>query len=138
MRAGILVLNIMSSPGAGKTSLLERTAELLAERWRIGVIEGDIQTSNDAERVQKKGIKAVQINTDGACHLDAGMVRAALAAFDLKNLDILIIENVGNLVCPADSTWGTSQAGGAERGRRRRQAGQIPPDVQSFETSSHQ
>ncbi|MBF0530360.1 MAG: hydrogenase nickel incorporation protein HypB [Deltaproteobacteria bacterium] len=99
---GILVINLMSSPGAGKTSLLEKTIDLLKNRIRIGVIEGDIQSARDAERVAKHGVPAVQIETDGACHLDASMVRASAQALDLKALDLLVVENVGNLVCPAE------------------------------------
>jgi len=100
IRHGILVLNLISSPGAGKTSLLERSLSELKTEFRMAVIEGDLQTDNDARRVAATGAKAVQINTEGGCHLDAAMVRAALAYFDLAELDILFIENVGNLVCP--------------------------------------
>jgi hydrogenase nickel incorporation protein HypB len=103
---GVFVLNLMSSPGAGKTSLLERTIDALHEEIQIGVIEGDIQTSIDAMRISKKGIPAVQINTDDACHLDGNMIRAAFDSLDLKALDLLIIENVGNLVCPAEFDTG--------------------------------
>ena len=99
---GVLVINLMSSPGAGKTSLLERTIEALRDDLAIGVIEGDIQTSQDAERIAKRGVAVVQINTDGACHLDANMVRSTLDRFDLAPLDLLVVENVGNLVCPAE------------------------------------
>lgn len=99
---GLLVLNLMSSPGAGKTTLLERTIEALKDKIRIGVIEGDIQSSYDAERIAQKGVMAVQINTDGACHLDSRMIQMALKEFDLSQLDLLVIENVGNLVCPAE------------------------------------
>ncbi len=104
--AGIFVFNLMSSPGAGKTSLLERTVEGLADRLKMAVIEGDLQCSFDAERIQKKGIQAVQINTDGGCHLDGNMIQIALESLDLNDLDLLIIENVGNLVCPADFNLG--------------------------------
>ena len=99
---GILALNLISSPGAGKTSLLERTLTDLASEFRMAVIEGDLQTDNDARRVAATGAKAVQINTDGGCHLDSNLVMEALGAFDLNEIDILFIENVGNLVCPAD------------------------------------
>ncbi|HOI93557.1 MAG TPA: hydrogenase nickel incorporation protein HypB [Syntrophobacter fumaroxidans] len=104
--AGIYVINLMSSPGAGKTSLLERTIEGLADRVKMAVIEGDVQSSFDAERIQRKGVQAVQINTDGGCHLDGNMIQIALEAIDLKDLDLLIIENVGNLVCPAEFNLG--------------------------------
>lgn len=102
----VFVLNLMSSPGAGKTSLLERTIDALHQEMHIGVIEGDIQTSIDAEKISKKGVPAVQINTDDACHLDGNMIRAAFDSLDLKALDLLIIENVGNLVCPAEFDTG--------------------------------
>lgn len=104
--AGILVINVMSSPGAGKTSLLERTIDGLKDRFGIAVIEGDIQSSYDAERIQQKGVQAVQINTDGACHLDGNMIQMAVESLNLENIDLLIIENVGNLVCPAEFNLG--------------------------------
>jgi hydrogenase nickel incorporation protein HypB len=98
---GIRTINIMSSPGAGKTSLLERTIERLRGQLEIGVIEGDIETGNDAERIEAAGAETVQINTRGACHLEAHMVRDALAEIDLTGMRLLFIENIGNLVCPA-------------------------------------
>ena len=98
----IYVINLMSSPGAGKTSLVEKTILALRDRYRIGVIEGDIQDTYDADRVAALGIPAVQINTGGGCHLDANMIREALPALDLDAIDLLIVENVGNLVCPAE------------------------------------
>jgi hydrogenase nickel incorporation protein HypB len=99
---GLLVLNLMSSPGAGKTTLLERTIEGLKDKIRIAVIEGDIQSTYDAERIAQKGVVAVQINTGGACHLDSRMIQEALKEIDLTTLDLLVVENVGNLVCPAE------------------------------------
>ena len=102
----VTVINLMSSPGAGKTSLLERTIDTLGNRIRIGVVEGDIESTQDAERISKKGVQVVQINTGGACHLDGNMVRDALPAFDLSKLDLLVVENVGNLVCPAEFNMG--------------------------------
>lgn len=105
-RKGTFVLNLMSSPGAGKTSLLERTIELLKDTVSLGVIEGDIATSYDAERISTHGIKVVQINTGGACHLDSAMIKNALPEFSADRLDVLIIENVGNLVCPAEFNLG--------------------------------
>lgn len=98
---GIRTLNIMSSPGAGKTTLLERTVERLRGRLGIGVIEGDIETIADAARMEAAGAETVQINTRGACHLEAHMIRDALAEIDLANINLLVIENIGNLVCPA-------------------------------------
>lgn len=98
---GIRALNLMSAPGAGKTTLLERTIARLRDRLRIGVIEGDIETTADAERIERAGAETVQINTRGACHLEAHMIAAALAQLDLAALDLLVIENIGNLVCPA-------------------------------------
>jgi len=96
-----LVINLMSSPGAGKTTLLEETVRALSKNFRIAVIEGDLATERDADRIRALGAKAVQINTYGGCHLDARMVAATLGEFDLDEIDILFIENVGNLVCPS-------------------------------------
>ncbi len=101
-RHGVFVINLMSSPGAGKTTLLERTIESLKDTIPIGVIEGDIRSSIDAERIDKLGVPVVQINTDGACHLDGNMVRECLGELDLSSLRLLFVENVGNLVCPAE------------------------------------
>lgn len=97
-----LVLNLMSSPGAGKTSLLEKTAEMLQDRLRLGVIVGDLETTRDADRISKYNIPAIQLTTGNACHLDANMVSYALPHLKLEEIDILVIENVGNLVCPAE------------------------------------
>ncbi|MDR3358125.1 MAG: hydrogenase nickel incorporation protein HypB [Desulfovibrio sp.] len=102
----ILALNLISSPGAGKTSLLERTLRDLAGKFRMAVIEGDLQTSNDAERVAATGAQAVQINTEGGCHLNSGMISRALDKLSLDGVDILFIENVGNLVCPVEFDCG--------------------------------
>ncbi|MDD5722150.1 MAG: hydrogenase nickel incorporation protein HypB [Syntrophales bacterium] len=96
------VINLMSSPGAGKTTLVEKTIEALKDKYVISVIEGDIQDTCDADRVAKLGIPVVQINTGGACHIDGNMVREALPAFNLEKTDLLVVENVGNLVCPAE------------------------------------
>jgi hydrogenase nickel incorporation protein HypB len=103
---GVAAINIMSAPGAGKTSLLVKTIPRLKERFRVGVIEGDLQTSRDAERVGALGVSVFQIQTGGVCHLDAAMVHTALHQIDLEGLDILFIENVGNLVCPAEFELG--------------------------------
>jgi hydrogenase nickel incorporation protein HypB len=103
---GILVLNLVSSPGAGKTSIVERTLEHLDKSLRIGVIEGDVQTDLDARRVARYQVPVVQIVTNGGCHLEARLVQDALAQMDLAKIDILIIENVGNLVCPANYDLG--------------------------------
>ena len=97
----ILTLNIMGSPGAGKTTLLENLLSLLRNKLHIAVIEGDLATAKDADRIASLGIDVIQINTDGACHLDAKMISQVLGGFDLERVDLLIIENVGNLVCPA-------------------------------------
>jgi hydrogenase nickel incorporation protein HypB len=102
----VLVMNLMSSPGAGKTSLLERTLQSLKDEFRVGVIEGDIQSTYDAERIGRTGAPVVQINTGGACHLDSNMIQEALRNLDIKALDLLFIENVGNLVCPAEFNLG--------------------------------
>ncbi len=101
-----LVINLMSSPGAGKTSLIERTIDRLAPRYKIAVIEGDIAGNIDARRIAKRGVVAVQINTGGACHLDAGMVRTSLPHLPKGRIDVVIVENVGNLVCPAEFNIG--------------------------------
>jgi hydrogenase nickel incorporation protein HypB len=105
-RAGTYTINMMSSPGAGKTALLERTLERLRGRLRLGVLEGDVQTTLDADRLARFHIPLVQVNTDpgfgGECHLDANMVRSGLGELPLEDIDVLIIENVGNLVCPAE------------------------------------
>ena len=103
---GAFVLNIVSSPGSGKTSILERTLEHLKGRLRIAVIEGDVQTDFDAQRVAKFGVPVVQIVTNGGCHLDAKLVQDALGSIDLKGIQLLVIENVGNLVCPANYDLG--------------------------------
>lgn len=103
---GILALNLISSPGAGKTTLLERTLRDLGPEFRMAVIEGDLQTDNDARRVAATGAQAVQINTEGGCHLNSNLVLSALEALDLDGLDILFIENVGNLVCPVEFDCG--------------------------------
>ncbi len=102
----ILTINLMSSPGSGKTALLEATIEALQGEFKIGVIEGDLETENDAERIRRKGVPACQISTGSACHLDAHMVHDALHQLDLEGLDLLFIENVGNLVCPASFDLG--------------------------------
>lgn len=99
---GIYVINLMSSPGAGKTTLVEKTIQGLRDRYGIAVIEGDIQDTYDAERVARLGIPVVQINTGGGCHIDANMVSEALPGLSLEGVDLLINENVGNLVCPAE------------------------------------
>ncbi|MGB8646601.1 MAG: hydrogenase nickel incorporation protein HypB [Anaerolineae bacterium] len=108
--AGVYALNIMASPGAGKTSLVERTIVGLAGKLRLAVIDGDIATSIDADRAAAAGAIAVQINTGGECHLDAVMLRSGLGALDLSQVDLLIVENVGNLVCPANFQLGTHKS----------------------------
>jgi hydrogenase nickel incorporation protein HypB len=103
---GVLAINLMSSPGAGKTALLEATIRALGGRYRIAVIEGDLETDNDAARIRAQGVTAVQITTGTACHLDAHLVHRALHELPLAGLDLLFIENVGNLVCPASFDLG--------------------------------
>ncbi len=105
--AGVFAINFMASPGAGKTSLVEQTVSKLSDRLRLGVIDGDIATSLDAERASAAGAVSVQINTGGDCHLDAVMVHSGLAQLPLEDIDLLIIENVGNLICPASFALGT-------------------------------
>ena len=104
---GIFAINLMSSPGAGKTTLLEKTIELLGDELKIGVIEGDLETNRDAERIKTKGAPAYQITTGQACHLDAFMVHEGIHHLPLEELDIVFVENVGNLVCPASYDIGT-------------------------------
>jgi hydrogenase nickel incorporation protein HypB len=109
--AGVFSINLMASPGAGKTSLIEQSLPRLADRLRVGVVDGDIATSLDADRAAAAGAKAsIQINTGGECHLDAVMLQGALAQLDLPQLDLLMVENVGNLVCPADFRLGTHKS----------------------------
>jgi len=103
---GLLAINIVSSPGAGKTTLLEATIEHLKNHVRIGVVEGDVQTDLDAQRVARYGVPVVQIVTNGGCHLEAGLVAQAVDRLDLDAVDLLLIENVGNLVCPANFDLG--------------------------------
>ena len=102
----VYVINLMSAPGAGKTTLIEKTVKALKDNWKIGIIEGDIATAIDAERIMSHGIPVVQINTGSACHLDGNMIRDALGEIPLSSLDLLIVENVGNLVCPAEFNIG--------------------------------
>jgi hydrogenase nickel incorporation protein HypB len=105
-RKGVFVLNLVSSPGSGKTTILERTLRDLTGRLRFAVIEGDQQTDNDAVRIAATGVPVKQVNTGSGCHLDAHMIMHTVDSFDLDNLDLLLIENVGNLVCPAEFDLG--------------------------------
>lgn len=105
--AGVFAINIMASPGAGKTSLIEQTVRALAGKYHVGMINGDIATSLDADRAAAAGAEAVQINTGGNCHLDAVQLQSALDQLDLDRLDLLIVENIGNLICPAEFKLGT-------------------------------
>ncbi|PWB52988.1 MAG: hydrogenase accessory protein HypB [Anaerolineales bacterium] len=108
--AGIKAFNFMASPGAGKTSLIEQTVKRLIPRMNLAVIDGDIATNLDADRAQAAGALAVQINTGGECHLDAVMLNSALKQMNLKGIDLVIVENVGNLVCPASFQLGTHKS----------------------------
>jgi hydrogenase nickel incorporation protein HypB len=109
--AGVFSLNFMASPGAGKTALVERTVEGLKDHLRLAVINGDIATSLDAERAEAAGaVESVQINTGGDCHLDAPMLQAALPQLTLEDIDLLIVENVGNLICPSNFQLGTHKS----------------------------
>lgn len=109
-QAGVFALNLMASPGAGKTSLIELTVKRLGNQLNLAVIDGDIATSLDADRAAAAGAIAVQINTGGECHLDAVMLQQALPQLDLNQIDLLIVENVGNLVCPASFQLGTHKS----------------------------
>jgi hydrogenase nickel incorporation protein HypB len=103
----VFMLNLMASPGGGKTSLILNTIRTLRDTFKIGVIEGDIDSVVDAEKVVKEGVPAVQLKTGGFCHLDATMIKMALDEMDLQNLDLVVIENIGNLVCPAEFDTGS-------------------------------
>lgn len=107
---GVFAVNIMASPGAGKTSLIERTLAGLRDRWHMAVVDGDVATSIDADRAAAAGARAVQVNTGGECHLDAVMLQGALNQLDLDSVDLLIVENVGNLICPAGFQLGTHRS----------------------------
>ena len=109
--AGVFSINMMASPGAGKTSLIEQTLPRLKDKLRVAVVDGDIATSIDADRAARAGAQAaIQVNTGGDCHLDAVMLRGALEQLDLAQFDLLIVENVGNLVCPASFKLGTDKS----------------------------
>jgi hydrogenase nickel incorporation protein HypB len=108
--AGVFVLNLMASPGAGKTSFILATLDRLSPKLRPGVIEGDLASRIDADTIGARGVPVVQINTGGGCHLDAPMIRTALSELPLAQLDLLFIENVGNLVCPANFALGADRA----------------------------
>jgi hydrogenase nickel incorporation protein HypB len=107
-KAGTYMLNLMSSPGSGKTSLILQSISMLGSRYRIGVIEADIDSSVDAQKIHEAGIKVLQLNTGGFCHLDASMVASALQDPAVQDLDLLLLENVGNLVCPAEFDTGAA------------------------------
>lgn len=108
--ANVFVINMMASPGAGKTSLILATLDALANTVRLGVIEGDVASSIDADTIAARGVPVVQINTGGGCHLDAPMVRSALSHLDMQTIDLIFIENVGNLICPAEFALGAHRA----------------------------
>jgi len=108
-REKVYMLNVMSSPGSGKTSVIVETIRRLRGAHRIAVIEADIESLVDAEKIAREGVAAVQLHTDGACHLDAPMVEAALETLDLRDLDLIFLENIGNLVCPAEFDTGATR-----------------------------
>jgi hydrogenase nickel incorporation protein HypB len=108
--AGVFALNLMASPGAGKSSLIEHTIRELSNRLRLAVVDGDVATNIDAERAAAAGAAAVQINTGGGCHLDAVMLQSALAELPLDQIDLLLVENVGNLICPTSFQLGTHRS----------------------------
>lgn len=107
-RSHTLLINVMGSPGAGKTSVITALIQQLRKRWRIGVIEADITTAYDAQKIAELGIPSVELNTEGACHIEAMSIQKILPAFDLDHLDVLFVENIGNLVCPAEFDIGES------------------------------
>lgn len=98
----VFMINLISSPGSGKTALLEKTLPILKEKYRLAVVEGDVETDRDAKRLESYGVPIALINTSGACHLESVSIEKALGALDLDNLDLIFVENVGNLVCPAE------------------------------------
>lgn len=108
--AGVFAVNLMASPGAGKTSLILRTVRALKDRWRIAVLEGDLASTLDADRVAAEGVLSVQIITGGECHLDAAMVQSGLERIPLEEVDLLLVENVGNLICPAEFRLGVHRS----------------------------
>ena len=105
---GVFLVNLMSSPGSGKTSLIVRSLQELGSQFRMAVIEGDVDSAVDAERVAREGVQAVQIKTGGSCHLSAAMVEKGLGALSLDSFDLLFLENIGNLICPAGSDTGAN------------------------------
>lgn len=109
-KEGTFLLNVMASPGAGKTSVLLRTIELLKDRYRMGVMEADIDATVDAEKMQNKGVRSIQVHTGGECAMNADMTRQALEEFHTEDLDLLFLENVGNLVCPAEEDVGACRS----------------------------
>jgi hydrogenase nickel incorporation protein HypB len=134
----ILAFNLVSSPGSGKTTLLEKTIAILKDKAPVCVIEGDQQTVNDAMRIRATGVPVVQINTGNGCHLDADMVRKAVAELNPAMHSVLFIENVGNLVCPALFDLGEAQQGGnCECNRRGRQTHEISQYVSDLRPVHH-
>ena len=106
---GTLLINLMSSPGSGKTTLLSKTIQDLKEELKIAVLEADIESAVDAERIEALGARAIQVHTDGMCHMDAGMTREGLEAMGLEEIDLAFLENVGNLICPAEYDTGAGK-----------------------------
>ena len=106
---GVLLVNLMSAAGSGKTTLLSRIIRDLGERLRIAVLEADIEASVDAERIEALGARSIQVHTDGMCHMDAGMTRKGLEAMDLEGIDLVFLENIGNLICPAEFATGAAR-----------------------------
>ncbi|MBR3227618.1 MAG: hydrogenase nickel incorporation protein HypB [Erysipelotrichaceae bacterium] len=104
--AGVLLINIMSAAGSGKTTFLSKTVKMLEDPWKIAVLECDIDSDVDALKMEELGVRSIQVHTDGMCHMDAGMTRGALEAVDLEGLEIAFLENVGNLICPAEYDTG--------------------------------
>jgi len=130
-RSGVCLVNVMGSPGAGKTSLITDIIGKLQDTFRIGVIEGDIAGQIDADRIDSMGIPVVQLQTDGACHIEAMSIRHMLPMFDLDSLDVIFVENIGNLVCPAEFL-------DPERSGRRRQGREVSADVRHYQCTGDQ
>lgn len=135
---GILTLNLISSPGAGKTSLLERTLSDLKNEFNMAVIEGDLQTDNDAQRVAATGAQAVQIDTEGGCHLESNLILKAMDQLDMNGVDILFIENVGNLVCPTEFDLGEDAKVGILSVTEAMTSREISSPLQSRQGDDHQ
>lgn len=138
-KQGTFLLNLMSSPGSGKTTTLLRTVEGLKDQLRMGVMEADIDSDVDAAAMANAGVRSIQLHTGGMCHLDAGMTQQGLRELGTDDLDLVVLENVGNLVCPAEfDTGAVKKRHDSFRARGPRQAPEIPPDLHSVRRADYQ